>query len=165
MSKHQTQSIILLLDNVRSAHNVGSIFRTAEGVGVEKIYCLCTTPVPIDRFGRKRKDLAKVALGAEDLIKWERIEDENKMLELVRKLQKDGWKVVALEQADNAVNYSDVKPAQKMLVIVGNEVGGISAELLKVADTVAEIPMRGMKESLNVSVATGVFLYCISQGL
>jgi tRNA G18 (ribose-2'-O)-methylase SpoU len=148
--------IYLLLDNIRSVHNVGSIFRTAETLGISKIYCAGTTPVPVDRFGRKRKDFAKVSLGAEDMVSWEYVQLS---VPLVKKLQKEKFEIIALEQAKNSVDYKKVKAKKNTLVILGNEVDGVSKELLKLSDVVAEIPMRGKKESLNVGVAAGVFLF------
>lgn len=148
--------IRLLLDNIRSVHNVGSIFRTAETLGISRVYCLGTTPVPVDRFGRKRGDFAKVALGAEDLVPWEHVRGANSF---TRKLKRDGFKIVALEQSAESVDYKKVRRYRKMLIVVGNEVDGVSKSLLAISDAVAEIPMRGKKESLNVSVATGVFLF------
>jgi tRNA G18 (ribose-2'-O)-methylase SpoU len=150
--------IFLLLDNIRSVHNVGSIFRTAETLGISKIYCADTTPVPIDRFGRKRKDFSKVSLGAENMIPWEYVE-EPKAVGLIKKLKKEGFQIIALEQAKNSIDYKKVKVGTKTLVILGNEVDGVSKSLLKLADTIAEIPLKGKKESLNVSVAAGIFLY------
>jgi len=146
----------LFLDNIRSVHNVGSIFRTAETVGISKIYCLGTTPIPVDRFGRKRKDFAKVSLGAEEMVAWEHAKDPDALMKL---LKKEGFEIVALEQADNSVDYKDVKLMPKSLIILGNEVEGVSKDLLKSADAVAEIPLQGKKESLNVSVSAAVFLY------
>ncbi|MDB5238779.1 MAG: tRNA/rRNA methyltransferase SpoU [Candidatus Parcubacteria bacterium] len=151
------REIFLLLDNIRSVHNVGSIFRTAETAGISHIYCLDTTPVPIDRFGRKRSDFAKVALGAENMIPWEHIPEAGTLL---KSLKKDGFEIVALEQNERSVDYKMVElKCSKVLVILGNEVEGVSKDLLKSADVVAEIPMQGDKESLNVSVAAGIFLY------
>ncbi len=161
------QDVRLLLDNIRSVHNVGSVFRTAETLGISRIYCAGTTPTPLDRFGRKRKDLAKVALGAEDSIRWEHVGGDSKSdsIELVKRLKKEGFQVIALEQAENSVDYKavDIKKSlqDKILIILGAEVDGVSPELLKLADVIAEIPMRGKKESLNVSVAAGVFLYLL----
>jgi len=152
----QGKGTSLLLDDIRSVYNVGSIFRTAETLGISKIYCAGTTPTPFDRFGRKRKDFAKVALGAEDMVAWEYV---GSPLFLVKKLQKESFFVIALEQAKNSRDYKKVKARAKTLVILGNEVKGVSKSLLKLADIVAEIPMKGKKESLNVSVATGVFLF------
>jgi tRNA G18 (ribose-2'-O)-methylase SpoU len=157
MTKFKVQNETrLLLDNIRSTHNVGSIFRTAETLGISKIYCLGTTPDPIDRFGRKRKDVAKVSLGAEDIILWEHGEDG---VSLIKKLKKEGFTIIAVEQDSKSVDYKKVQAKAKTLIILGNEVDGISQKLLKLADKIAEIPLKGKKESLNVSVVAGVFLY------
>ena len=152
------KTIYLLLDNIRSVHNVGSIFRTAETLGVSRIYCVGTTPVPLDRFGRKRRDFAKVSLGAEDMVAWEHVEGSS-AASLVKKLHSEKFKVVALEQAKNSIDYKKVKAKAKTLVILGNEVDGVSKDMLDLADTVAEIPIKGKKESLNVGVAAGVALF------
>jgi len=146
----------LLLDNIRSVHNVASIFRTAETVGISMIYCLGTTPAPLDRFRRKRADFAKVALGAEDLVPWEYLESS---VVLLKNLKEKKFQVVAVEQANNSVDYKKVKPAKKVLLILGNEVEGVSKSLLKQSDIIAEIPMKGKKESLNVAVTAGVVLF------
>jgi tRNA G18 (ribose-2'-O)-methylase SpoU len=146
----------LILDNIRSVHNAGSIFRTSETAGVNAVYCLGTTPVPVDRFGQKRKDFAKVALGAEDLVKWEYYKTGTP---LIKKLKKEGFKIIALEQAENSIDYRKIKNAGKIALIVGNEVGGVSKSLLKLVDEIAEIPMKGKKESLNVAVATGIMVF------
>jgi tRNA G18 (ribose-2'-O)-methylase SpoU len=150
------RDIRLLLDNIRSVHNVGSIFRTAETVGVGSIYCLGTTPVPVDRFGRKRRDFAKVSLGAEDLVKWEHVTNA---MQLIKKLKKEGFQIIAVEQAKASVDYKKAKVNSKSLIIFGNEVEGVSKSILKLADVIAEIPLKGKKESLNVSVAAGVVLF------
>ena len=159
----------ILLDNIRSDHNVGPIFRTAECAGVGKIYCVGTTPVPIDRFGRKRKDFAKVSLGAEELVSWERVNDGD-ISKIVKQLKKSGFKIVAVEQTGKSIDYSMFKKThldkkthsintKGVAYIFGNEVEGVSKELLKVADVAVEIPMKGKKESLNVAVAAGVILF------
>ena len=150
------KEIRLILDNIRSVHNVGSIFRTAETAGVAAIYCLGTTPLPVDRFGQKREDFAKVALGAEDLVKWEYYKTGAL---LIKKLKKEGFKIIALEQSEDSVDYRKIKNTSKIALIVGNEVGGVSKTLLKSADEIAEIPMKGKKESLNVAVATGIMVF------
>lgn len=151
---------ILLLDNIRSVHNVGSIFRTAETVGISKIYCAGITPAPLDRFNCKRRDLAKVALGSEELILWKYVADAD-TIGLIKKLKKDGFKIIALEQARNSIDYKNVKVEDeaKILIVLGNEIEGVSPEILKLTDQIAEIPVKGKKESLNVSVASGIFLY------
>ena len=157
-----TPEVRLLLDNIRSVHNIGSIFRTAETAGVSKIYCLGTTPTPLDRFGRKRKDLTKVALGAEELVEWEHVDDSFASIgRLIRRLKSEGFQVIAIEQAPNSVDYREVKPHEKSLFILGNEIGGVSQMILKMADVIAEIPLKGKKESLNVSVVAGIVLYAI----
>lgn len=152
---------VLILENLRSVENTGSIFRTAEGLGVSKIVCVGTTPTPLDRFSRKRTDFAKVALGAEEMVDWEYAKAED-LQQTADDLRQQGFKILALEQ------YSDSTPLQAVssklqafALIVGNEVEGVSQEALALSDEVVEIPMRGKKESLNVSVATGIALYAL----
>lgn len=152
------KGLVLILDNIRSVHNVGSIFRTAETAGVYKVYCLGTTPIPVDRFGKKRSDFAKVALGAEELVPWEYLPDAKK---LITKLKNDGFIIVALEQDKKSAIYNKIPKHDKVALIVGNEVGGVDKSLLRKADYIAEIPMKGQKESLNVSVATGIMIYSL----
>ncbi len=148
--------IALILPDIRSAHNVGAIFRTAEAAGVSKIYLTGYTPAPVDQFGRVNKEIAKTALRAEKTIVWEKVEN---IFELIQKLKTEDWQLIALEQAKNSVDYREVKLGEKAAVLVGNEVEGIGEGILKLCDAVAEIPMRGSKESLNVAVATGVALF------
>ncbi|MEK7567680.1 MAG: TrmH family RNA methyltransferase [Patescibacteria group bacterium] len=158
------KEICLILDNIRSAENVGSIFRTSDAVGVSKIFLIGITPCPIDRFGRERKDIAKSALGAEKTIEWEY---RKNAVQLLRELKKRKFLIIALEQDEKALDYKKISarggPAYgwkgRTALIIGNEVTGISKEILKMSDCVVEIPMKGKKESLNVSVATGVALY------
>jgi 23S rRNA (guanosine2251-2'-O)-methyltransferase len=153
-------SCSIILHNIRSVYNVGSIFRTADAAGVSKIYLVGYTPSPTDRFGRSRKDFAKVSLGAEKTVPWEKFEDA---LKLVRALTQAGFEIVTLEQDEKSISIFDYKPRKdKVAIIVGNEVVGVPRTLLDVSDTILEIPMRGQKESLNVSVAAGIALYCIS---
>lgn len=147
---------VLILDNIRSVHNVGAIFRTADAAGISKIYLCGTTPTPIDRFGRKRNDLQKAALGAEESVEWEYFENTK---EIIEKLKSENFQIIALEQDKNSVDYKEVKLEEKSAIILGPEVTGISKEILDMCDVIAEIPMKGQKESLNVSVAAGVFLF------
>lgn len=159
------RDIRLLLDNVRSVHNVGSIFRTAETIGVSKIYCIETTPTPFDRFGRKRKDFAKVSLGAENIIECEYLPNRQSVAKVLKSLKNEGFKAIALEQDRSSIDYKKIKinggkaNGDKTLIILGNEVDGVAPYLLKSSDEIAEIPIQGKKESLNVSVAAGIFLY------
>ncbi len=148
--------IYVVLNDIRSIHNVGSIFRTSDAVGVDKIFLTGYTPTPKDRFGRVRKDLAKVALGAEQSVSWEY---EKSALSLVKRLKKEGVCVVAIEQSPDSINYRKVKINGPTAFVYGNEVDGISKSVLKECDIVAEIPMAGKKESLNVSVSAGITLF------
>jgi 23S rRNA (guanosine2251-2'-O)-methyltransferase len=148
---------LLVLDNIRSVANVGSIFRTADCLGVSKIILVGTTPAPIDRFGRKRKDFVKVSLGAEEFVKWEHVSDTLPVLE---KLKEEKYKIIALEQhKDSKSLEARTKKLKHFALIVGNEVEGVSKNVLKMCDEILEIPMRGQKESMNVSVSTGIALF------
>ena len=156
--------ITVLLDDIRSAYNVGSIFRTADAAGVEKIFCCGITPSPLNRFGKVRRDVAKVSLGAEATVVWEYAKD---IKTVIATFKRDGWQIVALEQAEGAISYAEARMAfvtnkegdGKIALIVGNEVMGVVPEILSLADQVIEIPMRGKKESLNVSVAFGIAIF------
>ncbi|MEY2641172.1 MAG: hypothetical protein RL150_565 [Candidatus Parcubacteria bacterium] len=147
---------ILILENIRSAQNVGAMFRTADAIGIDTIILVGYTPAPIDRFGRPQKDVVKSALGAEQRVVWKSVPEIVPILETLRA---DGFQLLALEQTTDSVDYKYIVPNERVVLIVGNEVEGVSKEALVRADTVIEIPMRGMKESLNVSVATGIALF------
>lgn len=147
---------IIILYNIRSAYNVGAIFRTADAAGVEKIYLSGFTPMPIDRFGRERNDIKKSSLGAEKTVAWEQ---KTRILPLIKKLKDDGFLIVGVEQAENARDYKAVKLNKPTALIFGNEVSGLSQKILGACDIIAEIPLRGKKESLNVAVATGIALF------
>ncbi len=151
---------IAILDNLRSVHNVGSIFRTANAVGVEKVYLCGTTPTPLDTKGLRRKDFAKVALGAEDTIEWEYYE---KTEDALKKLQDEKYYIVALEQDEKSVGYKTVSVENTLDVafVIGGEVEGMSRSCLDMCDVIAEIPMLGTKESLNVTIAFGIGVYRI----
>lgn len=146
----------VLLHNIRSTHNVGSVFRTSDALGISKIYLSGYTPIPTDKFGRNRKDISKVALGAEKSIPWEQVESPEK---LIKDLKKKKWQIVCIEQSKDSSDYKKVKIKLPTLFIVGNEVTGTENNILKLCDVVAEIPMMGGKESLNVSVAFGVAMF------
>ena len=156
--KSYNKEVAVLLHNIRSTHNVGSIFRTADALGVSKIYLSGFTPTPLDRFGRPRKDIAKVSLGAEKTIPWQYVKNPKI---LIKKLKKEKYQIIGLEQSNNSVDYKKVKVHNPVLFIVGNEVTGIDKGILSLCDIVAEIPMNGNKESLNVSVAFGIALFRI----
>ncbi len=148
--------VAVLLHNIRSTHNVGSIFRTADAAGVCRLYLSGYTPTPIDRFGRTQKDIAKTALGAEKYIPWEHHTSSSR---LILKLKKEGWNIVGVEQDVRARDYRTFKIKKKTVFVFGNEVLGISKDLRKKCDAIIEISMRGKKESLNVSVAAGIILF------
>lgn len=164
------KALSLILLDTRSAHNVGSIFRTADGAGVEKIYLVGYTSTPIDKFNRPSRQIAKTALGAEKCVPWEYAPDINK---LITKLKKSGLAVWALEQSPDSIDYKKAKLTGPTALVLGNEVEGIKKSLLKKCDQIIEIPMKGSlsrqdshpsqtgqgKESLNVAVATGIALY------
>ena len=151
---------VAIVDNLRSVYNVGSIFRTANAVGIEKLYLCGTTPTPLDKWGGKRSDFAKVALGAEEKVAWEYV---SSTVDCLEKLKTEGMYVVAIEQDEKAIDYKQVNVDDKKDVafIIGPEVDGMSGEVLSLCDVIAEIPMLGTKESLNVSVSVGITLFAI----
>jgi tRNA G18 (ribose-2'-O)-methylase SpoU len=163
MKKNKTSPIgpqprenILILHNIRSVSNVGAMFRTADAAGINKIYLTGYTPTPKDRFGRIRRDMAKSALGAEEYMPWE----QKKILyPLLAKLKKEKFFIIGIEQAKNSIDYKKVKLQHKNIFIVGSEVTGIAKNILEKCNVIAEIPMKGKKESLNVSVALGIVLF------
>jgi len=151
----------LILHNIRSVHNVGSIFRTADAAGVEKIFLSGYTPAPLDRFKQPRKDFAKVSLGAEKTIVWEQIKN---LPPLIKRLKHEDFMIVAVEQDKDSTSIFDWKqknPQQKIVLVLGNEVRGLSKPTLNLCDKIVEIPMRGKKESLNVSVAAGIAMFTL----
>jgi len=145
----------LVLHNIRSSQNVGSLFRTADAAGIKKIFLTGYTPTPLDKFERPVKEIAKTALGAEKTISWEKISIE----ECIKKLKIDGVQLIAIEQSETSTSYRDVIPKFPAAFLLGNEVTGIEQEIVNLCDVVAEIPMRGEKESLNVSVAGGIAIF------
>ena len=160
---------VAVLDNLRSVYNVGSIFRTCNAVGIEKIYLCGTTPTPLDKKGIKRKDFTKVALGAEENVAWEYNDDSRFM---IHDLRSKGYYIISLEQAEGSVDYKDVniksssangygETRENVAFVIGNEVDGIGKEILDESDVIAEIPMLGTKESLNVTIAFGIAVYRI----
>jgi len=154
--------LYLILDNIRSAYNVGAIFRTADGAGVKKMYLCGYTQCPHD--GKKsyktkaEKMVEKTALGAEQNVAWEKCND---LKSLIKFFKKKKIAVVGLEKTNSAVKLSDFKPQFPLALILGNEVEGISKDILEKCDKAVSIPMRGKKESLNVSVAAGIAIYGI----
>lgn len=157
--------IIIAAHNIRSAHNVGSIFRTAEGFGASKIILSGYTPYPKVKNDPRLPHIAdkltsqihKTALDTETIVPFEYTET----LSLLP-LRQSGYRIVALEQASNSSDLRDYQPPEKLVLLLGEEVHGITAELLAQVDDIVEIPMQGQKESFNVSVAAGIALYHLS---
>lgn len=149
---------VLILHNIRSTHNVGAIFRTSDAIGIDTIYVSGYTPRPLDRFGRPVKALHKSAVGAEMFVDWKSVKIPGV---LIKKLKKEGFYCIGLEQDRKSVDYKKINllKKEKVAVLVGNEVRGISKQLRERCDVIAEIPMKGEKESLNVSTATGILLF------
>jgi 23S rRNA (guanosine2251-2'-O)-methyltransferase len=147
----------LLLCDIRSAQNAGAIMRTADALGVFEVILGGYTPGPLDRFGREHKAFSKASLGAEHSVKWRHAPE---LITEIQKKKKEGYCIVAIEQSKQSIDYKKVAlPPKPILVLLGNEVEGISSELLALSDIVAELPMKGKKESLNVSVAAGAVLF------
>jgi tRNA G18 (ribose-2'-O)-methylase SpoU len=162
------KKVHILLPDIRSAYNVGSVFRSADCFGIEKIYLSGTTPTPLDRFGRSnsgaQKEIAKTALGAEKDVAWEYVSD---LTSFFKKIKKENFTLVCIEQNKNSIDPKDFLKIKKqnnienILIVFGNEVEGVSKAILKKADYIVEIPMQGKKESLNVSVCAGLIMYIL----
>lgn len=146
----------VILHNIRSAHNVGSVFRSADGAGVSKIFLTGYTPAPTDRFGREREEIRKTSLGATHTVPYEVFPD---VQVLIARLTEEGVLLVAVEQTPQAIPYTSYTPKGDTAYIFGNEVTGVEPEVLTQAQTHIQIPMSGVKESLNVSVCAGVILF------
>ena len=142
----------LVLNNIRSLYNVGSIFRTADGAGIEKIWLCGITGTPPDN------QISKTALGAEKEVPWEFCPD---VKICVQKLREQGYKIILLEQTAESIPYENYEPDEKVCLVLGNEIGGVSEALLQYTDQALEIEMSGLKNSLNVSDAFGVVAYHI----
>lgn len=144
--------LIVILDNIRSLNNIGSVFRTSDAFLIEKIYLCGITATP------PHKDIHKTALGSTDTVTWEYVEDT---VSLVKKLQTEGVKVVAIEQAENATMLNDFTPEPNTTyaIVMGNEVKGVQQDVVSASNIVIEIPQYGTKHSLNISVSCGVVLW------
>ncbi len=148
--------IIVVLDNIRSLNNIGSVFRTSDAFLIEKIYLcgICATP--------PNKDIHKTALGATESVAWEYVEDT---LTLVEKLKAENVRVLAIEQTENSTKLNTFYPEknEKYAIVMGNEVKGVQQKVVNAADVCIEIPQLGTKHSLNISVTTGVVLWDLFQ--
>lgn len=146
----------VICHNIRSRENVGSVFRTADAFGVNKIFLAGFTPVP------PHEKISKVALGAENFVVWKKV---SSVSWLITRLKKEGFEIMALEQSRKSIDIRHYRPKKNIALIIGNEAKGIPPSVLKKCDKILEIPMHGKKESLNVSVAFGVAAYIISEKL
>lgn len=157
----------MIVNNVRSAINVGSLLRTADGLGIKNVYLCGITPYPRypgdNRIPHESQSvtarIVKTSLGAEKTVNWQYHKDT---LSLIGNLKSKGCRILALEQTVNSINLSDYKPPKKAVLIVGNEVNGLEPEILAVSDDVVQIPMKGAKESLNVSAAAAIAMYALT---
>jgi 23S rRNA (guanosine2251-2'-O)-methyltransferase len=145
---------VVILENIRSLHNVGSVLRTADGSGWDKVYLCGYTGCPPDRR------IEKVSLGAEEFVEWEQ---RDSVVDLIGELKKGEFEVCALEQTTNAEDLFKASFEKDVALVVGNEVDGVEKETLKICDRHLEIPMHGEKASLNVSIATGIAMYEIGR--
>lgn len=149
--------VVVALDNVRSMHNVGAVFRTADCFRIEKIILGGFTPVPPHR------EITKTAIGAELTVNWEHHTD---LIPVIRSLQKEGYTICSLEQVTDSriLNEFPVDKEKKYVLLLGHEIKGVSQELVDLSDAALEIPQYGTKHSLNVSVAAGIALHHLSMG-
>lgn len=154
--KRSDREIVVVLPDIRSAHNTGAFFRTADACGVSKIYISGYTAPPPHKF------IAKVSLGAEDAVAWEYIEEVE---DVIVRLKQDGFQVIAVEQTAQSVDYREAEYTNKVALVFGNEVRGVSDEVIELCDLAVELPMLGMKQSINVSVCGGVMLYALAYQL
>jgi 23S rRNA (guanosine2251-2'-O)-methyltransferase len=150
VKKMKRSPIFALLDNVRSLHNVGAIFRTSDGMMLEKLYLCGITGFP------PRKEITKTALDAEELVPWEYAEDA---IEIIKKLKKDGVQIVGVELAEGGVPYDKAEYDFPVCFVFGHEVEGISDEVMEHVDMAVEIPMLGRANSLNVATCYGIITY------
>ena len=148
-------NIYVICHNIRSRHNVGSIFRTADAAGVSKIFLCGIPPAP------PHSNIEKVSLGAEKLVAWEKRKETWRVID---ELKKEGVEIISLEQAKGTVSLNDLKSVKKSVaLILGEEVRGLPKTILDRSDKIVQIPMYGKKESLNVSVAFGVAIYKLAE--
>lgn len=144
------KEIYIILHNIRSRFNVGSIFRTADGAGISKIYLCGITPAP------PHPKIAKVALGAENFVPFACVKNT---WQLIAKLKKQGVQIIAVEQDKKSINYTKYQPTYPLAIVLGSETKGLSPAILKRCDGIIEIPMHGKKESLNVATAGGIICF------
>ncbi len=146
------KDLYIIAHNIRSLYNIGTIFRTADGLGVKKLFLTGYSGYP------PRKEISKVALGAEESVAWQHYSSLNY---LIKKLKKENINIIALETGQDSIDYLKYKPKFPLALIVGNEVKGLSSAILKNVEKKISLPMNGLKESLNVGIALGIASYYI----
>ena len=151
-------SVVVILDNIRSAINVGSVFRSSDAFAIERIILVGFTATPPSR------EITKTAIGATSSVDWTHVDD---ITDTLLQLKRNWYTITSIEQTDSSVSLLDwdIKPDQKLAIVMGNEVDGVSDEALALSDVAIEIPQYGTKHSLNVSVCTGVVLWEVSRKL
>lgn len=158
------RKLVLILHDIRSAHNVGSMFRTADGTGVSRIFLSGYTQAPAEQGRRMlregEKALAKTALGAEYTMSWEQVDS---LIPLLTRLRAEGYTIVSLEVDAGGTDIREFRPTGDTALIVGHETDGVASEILATSDAIVEIPMAGAKESFNVSVAAGIALFLLGR--
>lgn len=143
--------VYVILNSIRSSYNVGSIFRTSDGAMIKKLFLCGYTPHP------PHKEILKTALGSTDSVEWEYVKEAK---DVITKLKEDGVKICALEQTNKSIQYHEIKKSDlPIAVIVGNEITGVSQDLIDLCDFSIEIPQYGIKQSLNVAVAYGISIF------
>lgn len=151
LDKVKRMPVYVLLNSIRSSYNVGSIFRTSDGVMIEKLFLCGYTPTP------EKKEVIKTALGSQNSVKWEYVKDAK---EVINRLKNEGVKICALELTDKSISYYNLSKTDfPICLIVGNEISGVSQELIDLCDFSIEIPQFGIKQSLNVAVAYGIAIF------
>jgi 23S rRNA (guanosine2251-2'-O)-methyltransferase len=145
-------TIHLIAHNIRSLWNVGSLFRTCDALGIEKLYLSGYTGIP------PRKEITKTALGADEFVPWEHYDEP---MDVIESLQEKGFQIVSLEQSKTSTSLIQFSPTFPLCLILGNEIAGVRDDVLDASDAVIEIPMLGQKESLNVAVAAGIALHVL----
>ncbi|NMB80486.1 MAG: RNA methyltransferase [Ignavibacteria bacterium] len=151
LDKVKRMPVYVLLNSIRSSYNVGSIFRTSDGVMIEKLFLCGYTPTP------EKKEVIKTALGSQNSVKWEYVKDAK---EVINRLKNEGVKICSLELTDKSISYYNVSKTDfPICLIVGNEISGVSQELIDLCDFSIEIPQFGIKQSLNVAVAYGIAIF------
>ena len=141
---------VIVLDNIRSALNVGAIFRTCDGAGISKLYLCGITPYP------PHNRIPKTALGAVEYVEWERA---TSTIETITKLKAEGYKIYSIEQTEQSIPYTDIEYTEKSAFVFGHEISGVADEVLESSDQIIELPMHGKKNSLNVATTAGIISY------